>query len=127
MKIHPIIRWTPRILSVLLIFLLFLLSLDVFESDEPWYKIILGFLIHNIPTTILLVTLIIAWKHPWVGSVVFMLAGMFYAIMMFFNQGPVAILSVLTLSLPGVLSGVFFGLDHYLSRKNKKPILNVMI
>lgn len=127
MKIHPIIRWTPRILSVFLILLLVLLSVDVFESDEPWYRMILGFLIHNIPTTILLVTLIIAWKHPWVGSMVYMIAGIVYGVMMFSNQGLVAFLSVLTLSLPALVIGVLFGLDHHLSQKLKHPVLKIMV
>lgn len=36
---------------------------------------------HNIPTFILLIILIISWKYEIVGGIVFILAGLFYIIM----------------------------------------------
>jgi hypothetical protein len=46
----------------------------------------LGLLIHNIPTFILLFVLLISWKYEIVGGIVFILAGIFYIIMILINQ-----------------------------------------
>lgn len=109
---HKLILWTPRILSMILIVLMFMLSFDVFESDDIWYMLILGFLIHNIPVFILTIALIVAWKHPLIGAFVFMGAGLFYAIFMFVRGGIEMISSIFILGIPAILIGCLFWLTH---------------
>src|SRR3989338_2447192 len=79
-KISKFVYWTPRILSIIFIFLLALLSLDVFSENLSFWEIVVGLLMHNIPVFILLIALLIAWKYEWVGGVIFILAGIFYII-----------------------------------------------
>lgn len=108
------ILWTPRILSVLLIILLLMLSFDVFDSDEVWYLILAGFLIHNIPVFVLSIALIIALKKPLVGAAVYTTAGIGYAIFIFVRGGLVMIGGVLSLGLPALIIGILFWLTHHL-------------
>ena len=70
--------WAPRLLSILFICFLTLFSLDVFEPGLSAGEIALGLLMHNIPSIIMIVLLIIAWRIEIVGTVVFIGAGLLY-------------------------------------------------
>ncbi len=63
-----IARWAARVLSILLI-LFFLM----FSFDEPILS--LGFLMHNVPTAIILIAAIVAWKHNRVGGIFYLIIG----------------------------------------------------
>ncbi|MHC1720965.1 MAG: hypothetical protein AB9844_09960 [Clostridiaceae bacterium] len=73
-----LICWLPRILSILFICFLMLFSLDVFTPGASAGEIAVGLFMHNIPALILLVILIISWKHEIVGGITFILAGLLY-------------------------------------------------
>ncbi len=79
-KVGKFVYWTPRILSIIFILFLALMSLDVFESASGFSEILIGLFMHNIPVFVLIIFLIIAWKHEWVGGVGFILAGLLYII-----------------------------------------------
>jgi hypothetical protein len=80
-KINKFICWAPRILSIIFILFLAMFSLDVFDEKLGFWKTVLGLLIHNIPVFILIVALLISWKHEIVGGIVFILAGILYVVM----------------------------------------------
>jgi len=82
-QINKYLYWTPRILSILFILFLTLFSLDVFSPELKWWEIALGLLIHNIPSLILTLILIITWKHEIVGGIAFILAGLLYIALLF--------------------------------------------
>jgi hypothetical protein len=63
--------WIPRILGILAILFVLMFSLDVFGRDEPLTKKLPSFLMHNIPTLILTVALIVAWKWELIGGILF--------------------------------------------------------
>ena len=77
------IYWTPRILSILFACFLALFSLDIFDSEVGFKDIAIGLLMHNIPTIVLLLITLVAWKYELVGAVAFALAGLAYAVLVF--------------------------------------------
>ena len=72
--------WAPRILSILFILFIGLFSLDVFGTGAGFWATLLGFLIHNIPTFILLIALILAWRWEWVGAILYVGFGIWYLV-----------------------------------------------
>jgi len=72
------ICWAPRILSILFILFLAMFSLDVFSEELNLWQTLLGLFMHNIPSLILTVILIVSWKYEIVGGIGYMLAGMLY-------------------------------------------------
>ncbi|MFA6429841.1 MAG: hypothetical protein WCV84_05080 [Patescibacteria group bacterium] len=70
--------WTPRVLAILFILFLALFSLDIFDGNYGFWGTVIGLFMHNIPSLILLIVLIIAWKREVVGGIVFTLAGFAY-------------------------------------------------
>ena len=81
-KINRFVYWTPRILAILFILFLAMFSLDIFEGNYGFWGTIARLIMHNIPAMILLIVLIISWKYEIVGGIVFILAGIFYIIML---------------------------------------------
>ncbi|OGU52716.1 MAG: hypothetical protein A2006_13540 [Ignavibacteria bacterium GWC2_35_8] len=61
------------------------MSLDIFEGNYGFWGTIVGLFMHNIPAMILLIVLIISWKHGIVGGVGFILGGILYLIMILMN------------------------------------------
>jgi hypothetical protein len=106
--------WTPRILTIVFILFLALFAFDVFGGDQSLGKKLLGFLIHLIPNFVLTLILIVAWKHEWVGTIAFILAGIAY-IVMFWGRFPAV--TYLTISGPLFFIGILFWMN-WINRKN---------
>ncbi|MBT8259738.1 MAG: hypothetical protein KJN82_00360, partial [Bacteroidia bacterium] len=70
-----IVHWTPRILCILAILFLSLFALDAFGHEKSFWKQLLDFVIHLIPSFILLIILIISWKWELIGGIVFTVIG----------------------------------------------------
>lgn len=80
-RINRFVYWLPRILSIMFLLFLALFSLDIFDMNLDFWGTLLGLFMHNIPVLILLAVLIVSWKYEIVGGVVFILAGLFYTVM----------------------------------------------
>lgn len=85
-KVGKFIFWTPRILSIIFILFLALFSLDIFDSCSSILSCLIGLLIHNIPVFVLIIVLVISWKHEIVGAIAFILAGLAYIILIITSQ-----------------------------------------
>ena len=79
-KISKFVYWAPRIISMIFIFFLALMSLDVFSLGLSLWQTIGALFMHNIPALILLVVLLISWKYEIVGGIAFILAGLIYIV-----------------------------------------------
>ena len=71
-----IIHWIPRILCILAILFISIFALDSFDPKLTIWQQIGEFLIHLIPTYILIALLIIAWKWELIGGIIFMVIGL---------------------------------------------------
>lgn len=113
-KKEKVLYWTPRLLSILFICFLTLFSLDVFEPGKSIGGILLGLLMHNIPSIIMIVLLIIAWRKEIVGAVSYFVAGLLYIGFVAFRvvnselQWYLAISWSLTIVGPAFIIGVLF-------------------
>lgn len=74
---NKIIFWFPRVLSITFVLFLSMFALDVFSEYSGW-QIILPLFMHLLPSIILLLVIIIAWKYELVGAVVFLLGAILY-------------------------------------------------
>ena len=76
--------WIPRIFIMLIIIFLSLFGLDVFEGNASFGDKMLGFLIHSMPSIILLLILILTWMRPLFAGILFVLIGV--AMTIFFGH-----------------------------------------
>jgi hypothetical protein len=100
--------WTPRILSILFILFLALFSLDIFDGNYGFWGTILGLFMHNLPSIILTILLIIFWNRGIVPGVVFILGGLAYVAMMLTSISMDGSFEWYTLSWSVIISGPAF-------------------
>lgn len=72
--------WTPRLLALALIAFVSPFALDVFDGQHSLGETLLALAIHLIPTWLLIAGLALAWRRPWIGTVVYGLLGMAYIV-----------------------------------------------
>jgi hypothetical protein len=108
-RLAKIIHWSPRVVTIIIIFFITLFSLDVFEMDASLLELLGGFLLHNIPSIVLLILLLIAWKRPEVGFVGFLVAAVL--ITMLFVRDIFALSNVILFVLPILLIACLFYAD----------------
>lgn len=122
-KLDKFIFWTPRVLSILLIVFLAIFSLDVFDSNYGFWGTVLGLLIHNIPSFILLGILIISWKYEIVGGVTFIFAGISHMISVVaresVEQWYMSLALSLILAAPAFLIGILFLVGWFRKKKEQ--------
>ncbi len=68
----------PRILAILFTAFVSLFALDVFGEGYSFWETIGAFLIHLIPSLLLVVATIIAWKWEFIGGLLFIGWGLFF-------------------------------------------------
>ncbi len=107
-KISPrsakLIHWAPRIAAILIIFFVSLFSLDVFGMEGTPLQLLGGFLMHSIPSIVMILMLVFAWRRPVVGFIAFLIAGLFFLRFVIFGadlghfllfSGPLLLISAL--------------------------------
>lgn len=108
-RLAKIIHWAPRAAALLIIFFIALFSLDVFGTGAPPLEVLIGFLMHNLPSIFMLVLLIFAWKRPVVGFIAFLSSGVAFAV--FFVRDIYALPNLLLFVLPILLIASLFYAD----------------
>ncbi len=116
------VGWAARILCILAIAFLTMFSFDVFEEGTGLGQEILGFLMHNIPSFVMIILLIIAWKHELVGGVLITLVGLAASAYFFsVNYGrshsvSMGLRTVALIGAPFIIVGILFIISHSLRR-----------
>lgn len=105
-----LLYWIPRILSIIAI-----IFISIFAFDEPLAS--LGFLIHLLPSFILIIILIIAWKWEFIGGIIYIAIGIVFTI---FFKTYEDIIVFLLISLPWIIIGVLFILNSKKKIKKRK-------
>jgi hypothetical protein len=122
MKLHWFI-WFPRVLLILLCLFFFYISTHVFGWYGSSLHLVKEFLIHSIPTILLLFSFWVSRKNPfWCGIILIILGYTFtlqfhtYRHHLSFETSKEA-LNFLIRSLLPILTGILFIITHYLKPK----------
>jgi len=111
------IRWIARILSILLILFIGMFSIDVFFEGYGFPEVLVAFFMHNVPTFLLIAVLIVAWKWPKIGGILFLVLAL--ASLIFFKTYQ-DIIVVLIITLPPAVIGALFIYESILAKAIKK-------
>ena len=127
-RVSKFVYWTPRILGIIFILFLAMFSLDIFDMKLGFWETILGLFMHNIPVFILLIVLLISWKHEIVGGVIFTLAGTLYVVIILMNTLRNSfewymVSYSLIIAGPAFLIGILFIVNWLKKRNNRKNAL----
>ncbi len=122
-----ILFWLPRFLCIIAILFISLFALDAFEPDLTFWQQIGAFLMHLIPSFILLALLLIAWKWEYIGGIIFTILGLGFSPFIFKHNYDMnhsiwmsmGIIAMIT--LPFVVVGILFIMSYF---QNKKININ---
>lgn len=114
--INILLYWAPRVLTLFFICFLTLFSLDIFGNGYTFWQTLLGLFIHNIPSLILLIILLISWRYELVGAIGFILAGIIYIILLIPRFHVYMLTWIIAIALPAFIIGILW----YLNWKKKK-------
>ena len=100
-----VLHWTPRVLGILFAAFISLFALDAFGQGYGFWGSLAAFLIHMVPTGLILAALVVAWRWEWLGAVLFVALGAAYLIEAW---GKFDWLTYALVSGPAFLTGALF-------------------
>jgi hypothetical protein len=101
-------------------------ALDSFAPGLTVWEQLVGFLIHLIPSFVLLTALLVAWKWEKIGGIILMAIGLglspFVFSMNWHRTGSIwaALGIVLMINIPFAMVGALFIVSNYLKKKSSK-------
>lgn len=75
-----LLYWSPRLFCIVFAAFTVIFALDVFGGDKGVWQTIVAFIMHLIPTFLIIALLIISWRWEWLGGIVFILLALLYII-----------------------------------------------
>ena len=121
-KQKPFLYWLPRILCILAILFVSVFALDAFQPELTFWQQIQGFMMHLIPSFVLLFFLLIAWKWELIGGVIFVLIGLVLSPFIYMHNynmnGSVwmSIGIIAMITFPFILVGILFIIGHKINK-----------
>jgi ABC-type multidrug transport system fused ATPase/permease subunit len=124
MKKIQILHWLPRILCILSILFVSIFALDAFNPENTIGEQIGDFLMHMIPSFVLTIILVLAWKWEKLGGILFTIIGVGLSPFVFFhnyrmNESIWLSLSIiLVVTIPFAVIGVLFLMSHRMKQRD---------
>lgn len=120
---EKIILWLPRLLCIAAILFVSMFALDAFEPGIPFGQQLLNFLMHLIPTFVLILLLWVAWEKPFVGGILFAIIGvvtspLVYNLNYHRTHSMMTSLSIiLMITVPFIVVGILFMISQKQGKK----------
>ena len=115
--------WTARVICMLAIAFVMMFSADCFGGNVKLSEQLLCFFMHNIPSFILIIWLLIAWKWEFIGGLTFVFMGLLASLFVFnlnYNRNHSVWMSlsiILMITFPFVVVGILFLVSDWLKKK----------
>lgn len=125
-KSIAILHWTPRILCILSILFISIFAFDAFEPGLTIWQQLAAFAMHLLPSFILFMMLVVAWRWELVGGIVFMMLGLGLSPFIYTHNYAMnhsvsmSIGIIMMITFPFFLVGVLF-VASYLVKKKQAP------
>jgi len=118
-----ILHWTPRIICILAILFISMFAADSFAPELTFWQQIGGFMMHLIPSFILITLLIVAWKWEYIGGIIFIVIALGlspFVFMLNYNMNHSVGMSlgiIMVITFPFLVVGVLFIISHFMKKK----------
>jgi hypothetical protein len=115
-------HWLPRIICILAILFISMFAADAFEPGLTIWQQLGAFIMHLIPSFILLGILIFAWYKEFIGGIIFIIIGLVLTPFVFnmnykMNESIWMSLGIImTITFPFILVGILFIVSHKLKK-----------
>jgi hypothetical protein len=118
-----IIHWAPRILCILAILFVSMFALDSFDPQYTLWQQLKAFSIHLIPTYILIIFLVIAWKWELAGGVILILFALGLTPFIYTHNYQmnhsvwISLSIIMMINFPFILTGGLFIFSHFMKKR----------
>ena len=111
-----VLFWAPRVLCLLFAAFISIFAADAFGEGHGFGETMCRFVVHLIPTAIILGILAVSWRRAWLGGISFTALGALYLILFWgrFHWAAYA-----AISGPLLLIGLLFLIESW--RRSKGP------
>ena len=103
--VRKILFWTPRVLGILMALFISLFAMDVFGEGYSFWETLLALMMHLVPTYLLVIALVVAWRWEWAGGILLIGLGGVY---IFLSWSRFPWFTTLIISGPLILTGILF-------------------
>jgi len=116
--------WAPRILGIIAIAFISMFALDAFQADLTLMEQMKDFLMHLVPTFVLLAIFLVAWKWEFIGGIIFIVIGLILTPVIYihnYNMNGSVWMSlgvIVMITFPFILMGILFILDYKINNKH---------
>ena len=107
--VRRVLFWAPRVLCMFFAVFLSLFSLDVFSEGYGVLETILALFMHLVPSFLIVIALVVAWRWERIGAVAFILLALF---LIMSSRGESWVVSG-----PLFLVGILFLFDWFFNKK----------
>ena len=125
MKKHiKVFHWLPRIICILAILFVSIFAADAFAPELTVWQQLSAFVLHLIPSFILLGFLIVAWKWEYIGGIIFIIIGLGLSPLVFMHNYKMndsiwmSLGIIAAITIPFAIVGILFIISHFLKKKN---------
>lgn len=112
-----VLRWTPRLLGLIYAVFISLFALDVWGTGAGFWQELAAFLVHLLPTYLILGALVVAWNQPRLGGVLFLVLATGFGLYFGWNEPA----TLLLLALPPTVTGLLFIADSCVEQAVWRP------
>ena len=118
----------PRILGILAILFVSMFALDSFSPERAFWQNSVAFIIHLIPSFVLLALLIFAWKYEKTGGIIMLVFSLGFSIFVYdinfkrTNSVATGLFDALILGVPFILAGILFMINGYRKKKRRSAV-----
>ena len=120
-----IFHWLPRIICILAILFISMFAADAFAPGLTIWQQLRDFLMHLIPSFVLVAALIVAWKRELIGGIIFIVIGLGLSPFVYslnYNRTHsvgTSLEIILMITFPFVVVGILFLVSHWLKKHNQ--------
>lgn len=111
---QKLIYYAPRILSIGFVAFISIFALDVF-AEHSGFEVILPLIMHLLPSIILLIVALVAWKYELVGAIIFLGFALLYVMDVGFTRPLSWYLAII---FPALLVGILY-LISWIQKRNR--------
>jgi hypothetical protein len=113
-----LLTWTPRALGFLFVLFVSLFALDVFGENLGFWGTLFALFMHLIPSLVILLAVLLSWRWPWLGAVIFLGWGVWYLWMVISRDLPIT--WALVMAFPPFLVGALFLTGWWRRRRTQR-------
>lgn len=123
-----VFHWLPRVICIIAILFISMFALDAFEPGLTLWQQLEHFIMHLIPSFVMLAFLLVAWKWEKIGGIIFLVVGLTFTPYIFkhnYNMNHSVWLSlsvILMITMPFVAVGILFVVSDSLKKNGLTKI-----